>query len=57
MCVKPVLAIQFRQCLSFEGIFIDELLEGGVMRAAPQSISTVAKEGQEWIWRRINVQS
>lgn len=57
MCVKPVLAIQFRQCLSFEGIPIDELMEGGVVRGAPQSISTVAKEGQEWIWRRINVLS
>ncbi len=54
MCSSPVLAIRFRQDrLLAPPIHIGELVDAGVVRRAPQSITVVPAEKTSWIADRI----
>jgi hypothetical protein len=56
MCAasRPVLAVLFRQSLRpFEEVGLKKLKKGGVLRAAPQSIVQLSKEGGQWLISRV----
>jgi hypothetical protein len=52
-----VLAILFRQVMRVEPrpISLNELVQNGVLRAAPQSIVTVQQGGSEWLRQRLGL--
>lgn len=54
LCEKEVLAVLFRQARVFQPpVPTAQLVSGGVLTAAPQSITRIKPEGKEWLRNRV----